>query len=649
MATQETKDGLDYIIQAINNIVEPKVSSLKYDKTYRAKVTSVIDTGVYTVQILGVDYQLNYNGSLEVGDIVKVKAPLNNFSDIYIETLPSTGGSGGTTDYTDLTNKPVLNTNISTSQEVSNSEIIRGTISLHKISKTGDYDDLNNLPSLDFIPTSEKGTASGVATLNTSGTVTTSQLPIASTSSLGAVKVGNNLTILEDGTLNSIGGSGGTVSDTLPIGSVVEWYSDTIPENWLVCDGSAISRTDYADLYAILGTKYGEGDGSTTFNLPNMNSRFAIGQDSTDTDFETIGQTGGEKEHTLTVEEMPSHDHLLNGITTYGDRVAYAAIGGSTGGTGSITGIQDTGGDQPHNNMPPYMVIYYLIKAKQAQATVATVIDDLTSTSATDALSANQGRILNNSITTNSTSITNLQNNISTLETEVDNKIDSTEKGVANGVATLDSNSTLTNSQLPIASTSSLGAIKIGDNLSITSDGTLSATGGGGGGVTVVDNLTSTSTTSALSANQGRILNNSITTMQSELLDKIYPVGSIYISTVNNSPANFLGGTWEDFGYGRTLVGVDDSEENPDLDFASSKLTGGEKEHTLTVDEMPSHSHGVTNFVYNSDQNPFNINPSGTSVLSTATSSVKTDSEGGGQAHNNMPPYITVYMWERTA
>lgn len=85
MATQQTKDGLGYIIQAISNIVEPKMETLKYDKTYRAKVTQKIDAGVYNVQINGTSYKLSYSGALNVGDIVRVKAPLNNFSDIYIE------------------------------------------------------------------------------------------------------------------------------------------------------------------------------------------------------------------------------------------------------------------------------------------------------------------------------------------------------------------------------------------------------------------------------------------------------------------------------------------------------------------------------------------------------------------------------------
>lgn len=86
---QKNDQGLNYIVQAINNIVEPKVKTLKYDKTYRAKVTTIVDDTTYKVEISGDEYQLNYKGILDVGDIVMVKAPLNNFSDIYIETEPA--------------------------------------------------------------------------------------------------------------------------------------------------------------------------------------------------------------------------------------------------------------------------------------------------------------------------------------------------------------------------------------------------------------------------------------------------------------------------------------------------------------------------------------------------------------------------------
>ena len=188
-----------------------------------------------------------------------------------------------------------------------------------------------------------------------------------------------------------------TVSgDTLPIGAIMPFGSDTIPENWLLCNGQAVSRTDYQELFNTIETNFGSGDGFTTFNLPDLRKRVPVGKDENDEDFDTLGNTGGEKEHTLTIEEMPSHNHQSSNY--------FEGSGGTSGvwavrSLADLTGYKDTssqtGGNQPHNILQPYIVQNYIIKAKQSAGVVATVVDGLTSTSATNALSANQGRILN--------------------------------------------------------------------------------------------------------------------------------------------------------------------------------------------------------------------------------------------------------------
>ena len=188
------KEGLDSILQAINNLITPQLVSLKYDKTFRGKITNVIDNGLYEVQVSGRSYTLPYAGTLQVGDIVKVKSPLNNFSDIYIEAIGGSGGSGTTTNYNDLTNKPILNTNYTSSLSPNASEIIKGTIGLHKISKTGKYSDLIGIPDLDFIPNSEKGVAGGVATLDENSKLPTSQLPDGIITDPNYVHTDNNFT-----------------------------------------------------------------------------------------------------------------------------------------------------------------------------------------------------------------------------------------------------------------------------------------------------------------------------------------------------------------------------------------------------------------------------------------------------------------------
>lgn len=125
----------------------------------------------------------------------------------------------------------------------------------------------------------------------------------------------------------------------------------------------------------------------------------------------------------------------------------------------------------------------------------------------------------------------------------------------------------------------------------------------------------------------------------------LYPIGSVYISSVNTNPASYFGGTWAAFATGRTLVGVDTSQ----TEFDTVLETGGAKNHTLTVDQMPAHSHapaGTNNFVRWVGSGGNLSTPSGTQSIGQG---LGLSTEGGGQPHNNMPPYITVYMWRRTA
>ena len=124
------------------------------------------------------------------------------------------------------------------------------------------------------------------------------------------------------------------------------------------------------------------------------------------------------------------------------------------------------------------------------------------------------------------------------------------------------------------------------------------------------------------------------------VLEKVYPVGSIYINaSVSTNPATLLGfGTWVAFGAGKVIVGLDSS----DTDFDTAEETGGAKTHTLTTSEIPSHTHALDT----SD------NPGGTGAIEVAggapTSTQTTQATGGGGAHNNLQPYIVAYMWKRT-
>lgn len=149
-----------------------------------------------------------------------------------------------------------------------------------------------------------------------------------------------------------------------------------------------------------------------------------------------------------------------------------------------------------------------------------------------------------------------------------------------------------------------------------------------------------------------------------QLIDLIYPVGSVYISLNSTSPATLFGGTWDQI-KGRFLLGTGKCSANTDDSYfgtikaagvwdAPAGSTGGEDWHELTVAEMPSHSHevigsnglGVTFTQAGADDAQRwgildDLRASGWPVSAAAV--------GGSANHNNMPPYLSVYMWKRTA
>ncbi len=153
------------------------------------------------------------------------------------------------------------------------------------------------------------------------------------------------------------------LSSAVPTGTISLFSTNSAPTGYLLCDGTAVSRTTYSALYAVIGTTYGVGDNSTTFNLPNLKGRVPVGRDSAQTEFDTLGETGGAKTHTLTINEMPSHNHDLSPGqvvgTGSGGNSAYSPLGNNPQ---ANTGITYTGGGQAHNNLQPYIVLNYIIK-----------------------------------------------------------------------------------------------------------------------------------------------------------------------------------------------------------------------------------------------------------------------------------------------
>lgn len=198
-----------------------------------------------------------------------------------------------------------------------------------------------------------------------------------------------------------------------PAGIVIPFAGNTAPQGYLLCDGSAVSRDTYSALFTAIGTVYGAGDGSTTFNVPDLSGRVVLGVSQS----HALGTTGGEETHTLTEQELPTHSHVVpththgNDITAttptlshsvtqavftynspnwhqaqYGNRF-YSWVYNGSGSTaaslsanavianhdatdctmdGSVTAsvastTSSTGSGGSHNNMQPYSVINYII------------------------------------------------------------------------------------------------------------------------------------------------------------------------------------------------------------------------------------------------------------------------------------------------
>lgn len=260
-----------------------------------------------------------------------------------------------------------------------------------------------NKSALDTIP------SGGVS--NDKAETSTTKIPTCA-----AVRSAIDEAVLSSGNLPS-GGSAGQVltkktnanydtqwSSVPPVGTILMWAgaSDfgSVPDGYLLCDGSAVSRTSYPALFAVLGETFGSGNGSTTFALPDLRARFILGAN----DSYTRGATGGEVNHTLTVSEMPVHSHSCSdgGSHTHtmesgGEHTHSSGASGTisvskgdgTSGTSTVgkggtadTGsaglhthelgtasdhthsIGNVGGGNAHNNMPPYIALSYIIRAR---------------------------------------------------------------------------------------------------------------------------------------------------------------------------------------------------------------------------------------------------------------------------------------------
>jgi microcystin-dependent protein len=181
-------------------------------------------------------------------------------------------------------------------------------------------------------------------------------------------------------------------SDIVPIGVPWPWLTGTPPNGYVLMDGSNVSRTTYAPLFALWGTTYGVGDGSTTFGLPDFRGRAIIGAGTgAGLMARTLNATGGEETHVLTTAELASHNHgntsdesaqhtHTPAVGTYGQVNNFAnestglgggAVGpggrgtpaGSVDSNGHVHGTSAAGSGTAHNTMPPFFVVNWIVRA----------------------------------------------------------------------------------------------------------------------------------------------------------------------------------------------------------------------------------------------------------------------------------------------
>lgn len=245
-----------------------------------------------------------------------------------------------------------------------NTTINAGTLS---VTSTTDLDNA-------ILLSTNGGTSESISIINNQGTSADSilidsedggiQLTVATNNAISIENngtVGINMTNPNDSYALDVNGTTNATSIfqanalLVPTGSIMQFAGGSSPTGWLICDGSTVSRTTYATLFSVIGTTYGSGDGSTTFNLPNTAGKSVFGYNSGDGSFNSLGGTGGSKTATLSTNELPAHTHTgttnsdgahTHSITDPGHSHSLSTDEEVASGSGSTVANRDEGGGE---------------------------------------------------------------------------------------------------------------------------------------------------------------------------------------------------------------------------------------------------------------------------------------------------------------
>jgi len=162
--------------------------------------------------------------------------------------------------------------------------------------------------------------------------------------------------------LEALFGSGSAGAGSVPVATILPFAGSVPPAGFMICDGAELLAAEHADLFTAIGTTYGVGQAAGSFKLPDLRGCAPIGAGQGDglTD-RVIGAADGEEMHQLTIDEMPSHNHGVDRETVAQGTAAEAALVQAYT-QPDFVDTRVAGGDQPHNNMQPFLVVNYIIK-----------------------------------------------------------------------------------------------------------------------------------------------------------------------------------------------------------------------------------------------------------------------------------------------